>query len=161
MQSRFNRVQGILRTAAEFCAAILLASNAFSVAAQETGPTFTPSPLPYPFSDAVQVGDILFLSGDIGFAEDGTTVARGGIEAETHRVMIRLGERLASHGLTYRNVIKCTVMLADISEWPKFNTIYAKYFSAPYPARSALGANGLALGARVELECWAFKSAAG
>lgn len=136
--------------------AALLASP---VAAHDKGPAFTPSPLPYPFSDAVQVGDILFLSGDVGMAEDGVTVAQGGIEVETRRVMIRLGERLASHGLTYRDVVKCTVMLADIGEWPKFNAIYAEYFSPPYPARSALGASGLALGARVELECWAYKPA--
>ena len=53
------------------------------------------------------------------------------------------------------NVVKCTVMLADMADWPAFNTIYQTFFTPPYPARSALGANGLALGARVEVECLA------
>lgn len=131
------------------------------VVAEESGPVFTPSTLPYPFSDAVQLGDILFLSGDIGMSEDGQTIAKGGMEVEARRVMIRLGERLSAHGLTYRDVIKCTVMLADMADWPTFNGIYAEYFTKPYPARSAMGVSGLALGARVELECWAHKPAGG
>ena len=128
-------------------------------AARQEEPVFTPSALPYPFSDAVQVGDILFLSGDVGLAEDGQTLATGGMEVEARRVMVRLGERLAAHELTYRDVIKCTVMLADMSDWPTFNGIYAQYFEKPYPTRSAMGVNGLALGARVELECWAHSPA--
>ena len=51
------------------------------------------------------------------------------------------------------DVVKCTVMLADMKEWPAFNEVYKTAFTPPYPARSALGANGLALGARVEVEC--------
>jgi len=49
--------------------------------------------------------------------------------------------------------VKCTVMMADMADWPKMNVIYATYFPGPKPARSALGANGLALNARVEIEC--------
>jgi 2-iminobutanoate/2-iminopropanoate deaminase len=60
---------------------------------------------------------------------------------------------LEAHGHSMRDLFKCTVMLADIAEWPIFNEVYSTFFSAPYPARSALGANGLALGARVEVEC--------
>lgn len=144
-------------TALKLGATALALALAAPAVAQESGPVFTPSKLPYPFSDAVQVGDILFLSGDIGMSEDGETVAKGGMEVEARRVMIRLGERLAAHGLTYRDVIKCTVMLADMADWPTFNGIYAEYFTKPYPSRSAMGVNGLALGARVELECWAHK----
>ena len=60
---------------------------------------------------------------------------------------------LEAHGASMDDVVKCTVMLADISEWNTFNQIYQDYFTGRYPARSALGANGLALGARVEVEC--------
>lgn len=52
-------------------------------------------------------------------------------------------------------VVKCTVMLAEIREWGEMNEVYVTFFRGPLPARSALGANGLALGARVEIECWA------
>ena len=120
-------------------------------------PIFTPSELPYPFSSAVQVGDILFLSGEIGDAGEGTGVVPGGIEPETHRMFERIQATLAQHGLGLDDVFKCTVMLADMSEWQKFNEIYSGYFKdGKYPTRSAMGVNGLALGARVEMECWAY-----
>ncbi|TNE33564.1 MAG: RidA family protein [Alphaproteobacteria bacterium] len=123
----------------------------------EADPVFTPSDLPYPFSAAVQVGDVLYLSGDVGADESGTAVVPGGIEAETHRLFERIGATLARHGLGFDDVFKCTVFLADMSEWPAFNAIYATHFErGRYPARSALGVNGLALGARVEMECWAY-----
>jgi 2-iminobutanoate/2-iminopropanoate deaminase len=120
-------------------------------------PVFTPSALPYPFSSAVQVGDILFLSGEIGDAGQGTGVVPGGIEPETHRMFERIKETLAHHGLGLEDVFKCTVMLADMSEWQAFNVIYSSYFEpGRYPTRSAMGVSGLALGARVEMECWAY-----
>jgi reactive intermediate/imine deaminase len=120
-------------------------------------PIFTPSELPYPFSSAVQVGDILFLSGEIGDAGKGNGVVPGGIVPETHRMFERIEATLARHGLGLEDVFKCTVMLADMSEWQKFNEIYSGYFEpGKYPTRSAMGVNGLALGARVEMECWAY-----
>jgi 2-iminobutanoate/2-iminopropanoate deaminase len=106
----------------------------------------------------VQVGDILFLSGEIGDAGEGTGVVPGGIVPETHRMFERIQATLAQHGLSLDDVFKCTVMLADMSEWQKFNEIYSGYFEdGKYPTRSAMGVNGLALGARVEMECWAYK----
>lgn len=124
---------------------------------EKQAPVFTPSELPYPFSSAVQVGDILFLSGEIGVAGEGTGVVPGGIVPETHRMFERIEATLARHGLGLDDVFKCTVMLADMSEWQKFNEIYSGYFEpGKYPTRSAMGVNGLALGARVEMECWAF-----
>ncbi len=124
---------------------------------EKQAPKFTPSGLPYPFSSAVQVGDILFLSGEIGDAGEGTGVVPGGIEPETHRMFERIQATLAQHGLSLDDVFKCTVMLADMSEWQEFNKIYAGYFEdGKYPTRSAMGVNGLALGARVEMECWAY-----
>ena len=129
-----------------------------SVAAKANpGPVFTPSELPFPFSAAVQVGDVLYLSGDLGADESGRAVVPGGIESETRRMFERIGRTLARHGLGFDDVFKCTVFLADMSEWPAFNAIYAEHFEpGHYPTRSALGVNGLALGARVEMECWAW-----
>jgi enamine deaminase RidA (YjgF/YER057c/UK114 family) len=63
----------------------------------------------------------------------------------------------APGGLSFGSVAKCTVMLADIAEWSTFNGVYTQYFKPPYPARSAFGASGLALNARVEMECIAVK----
>ena len=124
---------------------------------KKQAPTFTPSELPYPFSSAVQVGDILFLSGEIGVSGEGTGVIPGGIAPETKRMFERIEATLARHGLGLEDVFKCTVMLADISEWQTFNEIYYGYFEpGKYPTRSAMGVNGLALGARVEMECWAY-----
>lgn len=109
----------------------------------------------YPFSDAVRVGDWLILSGRIGTDSSGKLVS-GGIEAETKQTMESIGAVLKARGASFDNVVKCTVMLTDMKEWPAMNAIYRTYFKPDrMPARSALGANGLALGARVEIECWA------
>ncbi len=122
------------------------------------GITFFPSPMPFPFSEAVQVGEVLYLSGMIGSTDDGSALVDGGIEGETRRIFEHLKARLARAGLGYDAVFKCTAMLADMGDWPAFNAVYGEYFAKDrYPARSALGVNGLALGARVELECLAYK----
>ena len=107
-----------------------------------------------PFSEAVQVGDLLFLSGQIGAVPGTLTLAPGGIEAEAVQAMENIKGVLQRHGSSMDRVVKCTVFLADMRDWPAFNTVYRRYFTpGRYPARSALGANGLALGARVEVEC--------
>jgi reactive intermediate/imine deaminase len=108
-----------------------------------------------PFSEAVRVGDLVLLSGQIGIVPGKLELVAGGIEAETRQTLENIRATLAAHGLALADVVRCTVMLADIADWPKFNEIYTSYFSPPYPARSALGANGLAFGARVEIECTA------
>jgi enamine deaminase RidA (YjgF/YER057c/UK114 family) len=116
-------------------------------------PTYFPRQGGYPFSEAVQAGDVLYLSGMIAEGTDGKVVS-GGIEAESRQVMAILGQTLARHGLGYDDVIQCTVFLTDMKEWPAFNAIYRTSFKpGRYPARAALGATGLALGARVELQC--------
>lgn len=114
-----------------------------------------PGDWPYPFSPAVRVGNLLFLSGQIGSrTEDGRVVlVPGGIEAETRQTMENIREVLRQAGSSMDRVVKCTVMLADMAEWPRMNAVYAGYFPGPKPARTALGANGLALGAQVEIEC--------
>ena len=109
----------------------------------------------YPFSDAVRVGDWLILSGRIGTDSSGKLVP-GGIQAETKQTMEAIGAVLKANGASFDNVVKCTVMLTDMKEWPAMNEVYRGYFKPErMPARSALGVNGLALGARVEIECWA------
>ncbi len=109
-----------------------------------------------PFSQAVRVGDILYLSGAIGVLPGKMELVPGGIEAEAQQTMENVGAILKANGLTFDDVFKCTVMIADMSKWAAFNKIYVTYFKPDHlPARSAFGANGLALGAQVELECWA------
>jgi 2-iminobutanoate/2-iminopropanoate deaminase len=114
-------------------------------------------PSPYPFSSAVRAGDFLFLSGQIGTkVEDGKSVlVPGGIEAETKQTFENIKATLAKANSSLDRVVKCTVMMADMAEWPKMNEIYATYFPGKKPARSAFGATALALGARVEIECLA------
>jgi 2-iminobutanoate/2-iminopropanoate deaminase len=108
-----------------------------------------------PFSSAVRVGDVLYLSGQIGIGPDGKLPA--GIEAQSKQALDNIGGALKRAGLSYGDVFHCTAMLSDMQNWPAFNTVYVPYFPAgKLPARSALGANGLALGALVEIECQAY-----
>lgn len=108
-----------------------------------------------PFSDAVRVGDLLILSGKLGTDSSGKLV-KGGIKTETKQTMENIRGALEAYGSSLDQVVKCTVMLADMKEWGEMNEVYRTYFKKDrLPARSALGANGLALGARVEIECWA------
>lgn len=109
-----------------------------------------------PFSLAVRVGDVLYLSGALGNVPGKLELVPGGIEAETRQTMENIGAVLQAHGLTFADIFKCTVMLADMSKWADFNRVYLEYFDPDrLPARSAFGAAGLALGAQVELECCA------
>jgi reactive intermediate/imine deaminase len=111
------------------------------------------SALGLPFSAAVRVGDMLYLSGAIGNRLGTLKLAEGGIAGEARQAMDNIGRTLAACGLGFGDIVKCTVMLADMSEWRAFNEIYVGYFAqGKLPARSAFGATGLALGARVEIE---------
>ena len=110
-------------------------------------------PTTLPFSEAVRVGNVLYLSGQVGITPGTLKLVPGGLKEEARQTMENIKTSLEAHGCTMRDVVKCTVMLADISEWDAFNEVYKTFFSGRYPARSALGANGLALGARVEVEC--------
>jgi 2-iminobutanoate/2-iminopropanoate deaminase len=108
-----------------------------------------------PFSDAVRVGDMLYLSGQLGILPGTLELAPGGIEGEARQAMENIKTILERNGASMSQIVKCTVMIADIAEWPRFNEVYVTYFPGPKPARSAFGADGLALGGRVEVECWA------
>ena len=108
-----------------------------------------------PFSEAVRVGDILFMSGQIGIGADGKLPA--GIDAQSKQAMDNIGAVLKRQGLGYGDVVKCTVMLDNMADWPAFNKVYMTYFAdGKFPARSAFGADGLALGALLEVECMAY-----
>ena len=141
-------------------AALAAAATACRPAAARPTVQYFPTPTapgqaPWPFSSAVRVGDLLFLAGQIGTDSTGQLVP-GGIEAETRQTFENIRAALARAGSSMDEVVKCTAMLADMSEWDRMNRIYVTYFRADrLPARSALGANGLARGARIELECWA------
>lgn len=112
-------------------------------------------PADLPFSEAVRVDDMLYLSGMVGVVPGTDSLVAGGIGPEARRTLENIEAVLRAHGSSLDRVVKCTVFLADIGEWDAFNRVYRTFFSDPYPARSALGADGLALDARVEVECTA------
>ena len=105
-----------------------------------------------PFSSAVRVDNTLYLSGNLGIIPGSSELAEGGIEGETRQTMENIKRVLEQFGSSMDEVVKCTVFLADMAEWGAMNGVYRTYFTNP-PARSALGASGLALDARVEIEC--------
>ena len=108
-----------------------------------------------PFSSAVRAGDTLYLSGQIGVGADGKVPP--GIDAQARQAMDNIGGVLKARGLGWGDIVKCTVMLDNMADWPAFNTVYASYFpDGQFPARSAFGADGLALGALLEVECIAY-----
>lgn len=108
-----------------------------------------------PFSEAVRIGDWLILSGQIGINTETGALATGGIKEETKQTMENIKRTLEKYGSSMDQVFKCTVMLADISEWSDMNEVYLTYFPDHKPARSAFGTSGLAMDARLEIECWA------
>jgi enamine deaminase RidA (YjgF/YER057c/UK114 family) len=90
----------------------------------------------------------------VGMPPDSSTLVAGGIGPETRQTMENIRAAVERHGSSMDRVVKCTVMLADMEEWPAMNEVYRTFFEeGRFPARSALGANGLAFGARVEIDC--------
>ena len=106
-----------------------------------------------PFSDAVRVGELLFLSGQLGIRPGEKQLVPGGIEAETAQCLENIRAILERNGSGLERVVKCTAFLADMSEWARMNAVYRRYFPTVLPARSAFAASGLAYQARIELEC--------
>ena len=116
-------------------------------------------PASLPFSEAVRVGPMLYLSGQMGVEPGTTRFVHGGVREQTRQTMENIKVVLDAHGSSLRDVIKCTVILADISDWPAVNEVYSSFFdSARLPARSAFAAHALALGGRIEIECIAVLS---
>ena len=120
---------------------------------QAPRPEFITGSPTLPFSQAVRVGNTIYLSGMIGDSAD--TVVGGGIQPETRRTMENIRSTLEKLGSSMDDVVKCSVFLADIKEWAAMNEVYVTFFPKNKPARSALGTSGLVRNARVEIECLA------
>lgn len=130
---------------------VLMASSSLVLAQPDQSVQNDQSDLP--FSKVVKVGNILYLSGDLGVKPGMIELVPGGIGPETRQTMENIQATLKANGSGMDKVIKCLVMLADINEWAAMNAVYRTFFTKPFPARSAMGTSGLALGARVEIEC--------
>ena len=142
-----------------FTTGVLIMSSAADAASSRPAIEHYGKPMlngePLPFSDAVRVGDVLYLSGQLGIGADGKLP--DGIEAQTKQALENVGAVLKRAGLGYADVFHCTAMLKDMADWPAMNKVYVTYFpEGKRPARSAFGASGLALGALIELECQAY-----
>ncbi|WP_397446236.1 RidA family protein [Polaribacter sp. R77954] len=104
-----------------------------------------------PFSDAVQVDHLYFLTGQIGKNHTTGKIVQGGIEAQTQQAILNIEAVLKHHKLTLKDVVKCTVILVDIEDFSKMNTIYSTFFTDNLPARTTFAAN-LVAGAKIEIE---------
>lgn len=132
--------------------AMLLAAPAAAIELEFHPPADDPERR-YPFSEAVRVGELLFLSGNLGVRPGESRVVLGGIQPETRQTLENIRATVLRHGGSMERIAKCTVFLADVAEWSAMNEIYIEFFPVNRPARTALGAGGLPLGARVEIEC--------
>jgi 2-iminobutanoate/2-iminopropanoate deaminase len=111
-----------------------------------------------PFSDAVIVGDIIYLSGQIGNLPGTLNLAPGGLIPEAKQIFKNIEAVLKANGSSLDDIIKVTVMMENIDQWGEFNKTYVQIFDGDKkPARSAFGSTGLALGAKLEVECIALK----
>jgi reactive intermediate/imine deaminase len=108
-----------------------------------------------PFSPVVKVGNVLYLSGQIGNVRGTRQLADTGIAGQTRQTLENIKATLTAAGSSMERVFKCTVFLASIADYAAMNAVYATYFSTEPPARSTVAGSGLALGARVEIECLA------
>jgi 2-iminobutanoate/2-iminopropanoate deaminase len=137
-------------------AACLLVSTAFGKPPEflNSGKVY---PANVPLAEAVRVGDALMLSGQIGIQPGTLKLVPGGLKEEARQTMENIKTTLEAHGYSMNDLVKCTVMLADIGKWGEFNEIYKTYFKTHFPARSAMGVSGLAIGAQVEVDCIASK----
>lgn len=106
-----------------------------------------------PFVSAREAGGLLWMSGQIGNLPTTMSLAGDSIEAQMQQTLSNIGDVLRDHDLGYKDVVKCTLMLDDISEWAAANEVYKQFFNEHLPTRSAFGSSGLALGAKVEIEC--------
>ena len=109
-----------------------------------------------PYSQAVQMGDFLFTSGQLGLIPETGELAQG-VEAQTEYALKNLGAILAQAGLGYANILKTTVFVADLADFAKVNAVYQSFFEGAYPARSCVQVAALPKGGLVEIECIAAK----
>lgn len=160
MPPKIDPMKNTLLTVLCLCLGCSLVGEEKGAASPPAGPQYYAMPAtggaPLPFSEAVQLGDTLYLSGQVGNLPGTLTLAPGGLEPEARRALENMKAILERHGSSLDHVMKYTVFLADIKDWPAFNVVYREFFKTNLPARSALAASGLALGAKVEVECIAY-----
>ena len=118
-------------------------------------PIFYGTESKFPFSQAVRVGDTLYMSGQIGIKEG--ELVEGGVKQETAQALDNINKTLLNYGYQSTDLVKCMVMLTDMDDFAAFNEVYKAKLAKPYPVRSAFGVADLALGAKVEIECMAIK----
>lgn len=121
----------------------------------KSGPVFLGEGSDYPFSEAVRVGNTLYLSGQIGMREG--RLVKGGIKSETKQTLDNINATLLTYGYQKSDIVKCVAMLVDMDDFDDFNDVYRAEMTRPYPIRSAFGVSELAAGASVEIECMAVK----
>lgn len=110
-----------------------------------------------PYSQAIEANGTVYVSGQLPINPSTGEFAEGGIKELTRQSLTNMQSILAEAGLTMKNVVKTTVLLADISDFAAMNEVYATFFEAPFPARSAFACKDLPKGARVEIECVAVR----
>ena len=135
-------------------AALLLVTPCV-VVAQDHQVIHVNEPAGLPFSSATRVGNLLFLAGQIGNTPGTRQLADTGVAGQTRQAFENIKTVLAAAGSSLERVVKCTVFLTNIADYQTMNTVYATYFPKDPPARSTVAGSGLALGARVEIECLA------
>jgi 2-iminobutanoate/2-iminopropanoate deaminase len=105
-----------------------------------------------PYSPAVQIGDTLYISGIVGFDPKTNKFAGPDAVTQAEQILKNLGNILEAAGVSYKNVLKSTILLADIGEFAKVNEVYAKYFQLPYPTRTTFQVAALPFEARIEMD---------
>ncbi|MCI6161773.1 MAG: RidA family protein [Prevotellaceae bacterium] len=106
-----------------------------------------------PYSQGIEVNSMVFVSGQLPIIPTTGAFPEGGIKEQTRQSLLNAQAILQSEGLDLKNVVKTTVLLADIADFAEMNEVYAEFFAKPYPARSAFAVKDLPKGARVEIEC--------
>ena len=110
-----------------------------------------------PYSQAIQTGNLLFVSGQVAIQKSTGNLITGNIQEETHQVMKNLSEILKAAGMDFSQVVKCTIFLKDMNNFPKVNEVYGSYFSSQPPARETVEVSRLPKDVNVEISCIAVK----
>lgn len=110
-----------------------------------------------PYNQAIEANNTLYVSGQIGMNPATSELVQDSLENETHQVMANLAAILKEAGYDWNNIVKCSIFLADMNDFPEVNKIYGGYFSDQYPARETVQVGKLPLGVNVEISAIAVK----
>ncbi len=110
-----------------------------------------------PYSQAIQTGNMLFMSGQVAIQKPSGNIITGNIQDETHQVMKNIFEVLKAANMDFSHVVKCTIFLKDMNSFPKMNEVYGSYFSSQPPARETVEVSRLPKDVNVEISCIAVK----